>query len=109
MSKIDQNLVRKMIETGRAKDLADLMEGESQYCTETSENTPRSKDELHLYRMALEHVIFVSKFGLSVEKMKEGTHYYSAYPEDFEKWLESGCLGIVDADLMTYLADHPFE
>ncbi len=107
MSKIDTEIIRSLIAHGRANDLADLMEGESKYCSESSENIPKSKDELHIYRMALEHVIFVSKFGVEVQKMKEGTHFYSAYPEYFEQWLRSGCLGITNSDLMSYLADKP--
>lgn len=109
MSKINTNLVRALVEKGRAKDLADLMEGESKYCTETPENTPASTDELYTYRMALEHVLFVAKFGLGKVTEKDGTHYYSAYPEYFEQWLASGCLGIVNADLMAYLADNPID
>jgi hypothetical protein len=107
MSKIDTNIVRKLVEKGRSNDLVDLMEGESEYCSESTENIPKSKDELYAYHMALEHLRFVSRFGVDVQKMKEGTHFYSAYPEYFEQWLSSGCVGITYADLISLLADKP--
>lgn len=109
MSEIEADLVRKIMENGRAKDLADLMEGESKYWSKKKENLPATEQEVHICRMALEQVLFVSKFGLHSSKGKEGTHYYSAYPEYFEKWLNSGCLGIVKSDSMEYLEDYPLN
>jgi hypothetical protein len=109
MSKIDANLVRRLMENGRAKDLADLMEGESKYWSKRKENLPTTKEDAHICRMALEHVLFVSKFGSNFNKGKEGSHFYSAYPEYFERWLDSGCLGIAESDLMAYLTDYPLN
>ncbi|WP_211442008.1 hypothetical protein [Collimonas humicola] len=109
MSKIDANLVRMLVENGRAKDIADLLEGESKFHSNSSKNIPKSEDELTFCRMALDHILFVAKFGTEIKKAKDGSHFYAAYPDYFEKWLAAGCLGIDAQDLASYLVSKPFK
>jgi hypothetical protein len=104
-----------MLNEGRAKDLLDLLNGESAYSiNQVHSNLPgrtgsREKDidELHTVRMATEHVWFITRFGLNIQNAKEDGKYYSAYPEYFERWLNAGCLGISEEELAAYLKEHP--
>ncbi|MFZ6747113.1 hypothetical protein ACO0LC_28170 [Undibacterium sp. JH2W] len=107
MSKIDIKIIRKLLENGRAQDLLSLMNGESKYSSESSENLPSSKEEVNTYWMAIEHVTFVLKYGFNIKKVQDGTQFYSACPDYFEKWLTDGCPGIVNNDLNNYLKDNP--
>ena len=113
MSKPNVNTVRAML-AERAQDLADLMTGESPFYLALTDNIPRRQDdrerewdEHSALRMALEHVEFVARFGHSVQKMKQDGKFYSTYPQDFERWIESGCLGIHQEELDAYLEKNP--
>jgi hypothetical protein len=104
---IDQAIVQKMLRAGKANDLLDLMSGESKYTSDNSELILNNLEEKKAWRMSLEHVKFVAKYGLDVDKVEEGSKFYSAYPDDFEKWLGLGAPGLVEEDLNNYLRDNP--
>lgn len=107
MAHIKKEVIQRMIEVGRASDLVEIMEGDSEYCTDSSENIPKTKDEIYNYGMALKHIQFIDKFGLEVQEVEENGYFFKAYPDYFERWLDQGCLGIFREDLMAYLKDHP--
>jgi hypothetical protein len=113
LSKPNVNIVKALL-AERAQDLADLMTGESPFYLGPTDNIPRQhgnrvrdEDELSTYRMALEHVEFVARFGHFVQKTKRDGKFYSAYPEYFERWTASGCLGLHQEELDAYLEKNP--
>jgi hypothetical protein len=105
MTKLDTSVVKRLLKE-RPKDLLDLMEGDSKYCTRAPRNIPQTKDEVYVRRMALEHVWFVSQFGSDVLEAERDGHFYSAYPEYFERWLSMGCLTLDEVALEGYLRDN---
>ena len=103
MAKPNIDLIRRIVNQGRLKDLLDLMEGYSPYSDENLvENIPKKIgsgsarwDQLYTYRMAVEHIRFVLKYGSDINHIveKDGK-VYSSYPDYFEKWLNEGCCGL---------------
>jgi hypothetical protein len=104
-------LVRQLIASGHAADLADLMVGDSPFNAEATQSdltlpAEREKKIAMLYaaRMAWEHVTFLAKFGRhATGSIKQDQRVYSAYPEYFEKWIEDGCTGLLLSDVQRYL------
>lgn len=104
---IDKSILIKMLKNGKAQDLLELMSGESAYTNENSELILNGWEEKKAWRMSLEHVQFISQFGLEVDKAEESSKFFSAYPEEFNEWLELGSPGLVEEDLMNYLKENP--
>src|SRR5688572_12234989 len=104
---IDVRAIKVMLSDDRVNDLLDLMEGESKFTTGSSENMPITEEERIARGDALDHVRFVAKYGLTKERVIEGSKIYSARPEGFAKWLELGAPGIEAAELSAYLEKYP--
>jgi hypothetical protein len=107
MSSKKANIIRAIVAAGRGPDLLALMEGESPYTSLDNPGAPRENPAGRIWSMALHHMRFVAKFGTEVQKATEGDHFYSAYPEDFDKWLSIGAPGVTEDELQAYLSDHP--
>jgi hypothetical protein len=116
MPEINTAVIKRMLYEGRANDLLELMEGESKYSRlEILENLPgknctreQKMEELYITGLAVDHVRFVAKYGLSVETAIDGEKIYSARPEAFEKWLQLGCLRLNGYEIEAYLNANPF-
>lgn len=109
MSKFDTSLIKRMLSNGRIQDLLDLMDGESEYSSDSTENMPRDEEERMLRGDALDHVRFGSKFGFSKDRVIEDEKVYCSRPKEFDEWIRRGAPGIVPDELMAYLRDHPLE
>jgi hypothetical protein len=107
MSKVDIEVLRNLLEKGRASDLLALLKGESKYNTDTGDDLPLDSGSSKVWRMAIAHVEFVSKFGLDKQRAEEGSKFYSAYPDDFEEWLSLGAPGITQEEIDLYLKENP--
>lgn len=105
--KVDTDILKKMLKPDRVSDLYDLMQGESKYSTDSTENMPSTEEEIEARHLAIEHVWFVSKFGMAKSKVVVGAKVHTAYPEYFEKWLELGAPGIVSEEVEAYLKENP--
>jgi hypothetical protein len=101
--------IKALVENGRAEELRKLMEGESEYTSPESELVLENIEVSKVWRMALEHVRFVSEFGLNKNKVEIGNHFYSSYPDDFEKWLEIGAPGLPKKDFEAYILEKPIK
>jgi hypothetical protein len=99
--------IRSMLKTGRHVDLLKLMDGESEYSSKSTRNIPKTRDEIYEFRMAVEHVRFVARFGLTVSRAIEGDKTYSAYPHEFDSWVRNGAKGIEEDELLAYLDKNP--
>ena len=102
-------LVKALVDNGRAEDLRKLMEGESKYSSHNYELNFENMEISKVWRMALEHIRFVSRFGLNIEKAEVENHFYSAYPEDFKNWLQIGVPGLPLEDFQSYVEENPIE
>ena len=109
MTKLDTSLLKRMLSNGRIRDLLCLMEGESEYTSDSTENMPRNEEERMLRGDALDHVRFGCKFGFSKDRVIEDEKVYCSRPKEFDEWIMRGAPGIVPEELMAYLADHPLE
>jgi hypothetical protein len=101
-------IIRDLLENGRASDLQEMMEGESKYnrgnadaIAITDKLGARSKS------MALHYVRFVAKFGRAVSEAELNGKTYFARPNDFDSWLSRGAPGISEDELSNYLAENP--
>lgn len=109
MSKQNIEIIRHLVEKGRAKDLKDIMFGESEFTSPESELELNEWEEKKAWRMAFAHVEFVSKYGNEKTGVEENGKFYSAYPEEFNKWLNLGAPGMPWHDLFAYLEKNPIE
>ncbi|MDD1017373.1 hypothetical protein [Pseudomonas rubra] len=99
--------IRKLVAVGRAKDVLDLVEGESSYISEGSLGAPQEPEFRRLWILVVHHLRFVSEFGVpSSGEHKDGKHY-AAFPDAFDQWLQAGAPGISSEDLSAFLKDHP--
>ena len=101
------NILREFLQKGRSIDLLDLLKGESMYNIDTNEELPLNKDTSKIWRMAISHVEFITKSGIDRTKAEEDSKFYSAHPDDFEKWLEIGAPGITQEEIEMYLEENP--
>ncbi|MBB2486260.1 hypothetical protein H5407_13640 [Mitsuaria sp. WAJ17] len=104
-----EELIRELVDFGRAEEVALLMDGDSKYYSGSVENIPTSIDEVYVFRMATEHLKFVAKYGQDVKMKKVDGHVFSAYPEYFEQWVSGGCRGVCLGDVKNYLKEHPLS
>lgn len=102
-------IIRYLLEKGRAKELRDIMFGESEFTSPESELKLNGWEEKKAWRMAFAHVEFVSKYGNEKTLVKEDGKIYSAYPDEFNEWLNLGAPGIPWQDLFAYLEKNPIE
>ncbi|ODB85651.1 hypothetical protein A3194_12520 [Candidatus Thiodiazotropha endoloripes] len=107
MESANVDILREFLLKGRAKDLLDMLKGESKYNIEIDEDLSLDKETRKVWRMAISHVEFVSKFGLIKQKAEERGHFYSAYPRDFDNWLSLGAPGITQEEIESYLKENP--
>jgi len=118
VSKPDIEIVRRLYSEGRAKDLHELITGESPFSLpwDQGDNYPQQcvdrnfeDHEGFICRMAEEHLWFVAEFGPSVSKASRHGKYYSSYPEYFYKWLEIGCKRVHQEEIDAYLKTCPLK
>lgn len=105
--KPDTEQVKKILLSGKAADLHDLMAFSSKYNIEGGDNNPKDRDESMIYNLALGYVRFVSEYGLEVQEARDGDKFYVAHPENFEKWLSIGCVALTQEEIDAYLSDNP--
>lgn len=102
-------LIKLAISKGYVSDVLKIMKGESQYTTDNVDlsaalGKPGSEAAIS-WRMAMSHLEFICEYGSTIQKASKEGRYYSAYPEDFERWLELGAPGYPTSDLATFLND----
>lgn len=88
--------------TGYAKEIFQLIEGESPYTTEASEGVPLDPHLKRLWIVAVHHLRFVVEFGFQ-EKVVSNGKYLSSFPNEFEQWLQAGAPGIGAEDIQACL------
>ncbi|CBJ37743.1 protein of unknown function [Ralstonia solanacearum CMR15] len=103
MSAADKESILKLLETGKASDLVDLILGDSP-CRVSGEAEFASNDARDAYVMTIEHLRFVSKYGAQPGPIKERGGVHFAYPDYCEKWLQLGTPGLSQEDLLSYLS-----
>jgi hypothetical protein len=96
-----------MLTPERISDLIRLMEGESEFSSDSECNIPESRDELYAYNMALQHVRFVERYGLDANHVVAEGKTYESYPGYFQDWLNNGCKGIEESEIEKYLKTKP--
>ena len=106
---IDIKIIEKMILQERTQDLLDLLEGESKYTQDSTENIPKTEIEKVARGDALDHLNFRLKFGFNVDKVVEGNMVYSARENGFNNWLKIGAPGIEPCELTAYLQENPLK
>lgn len=102
-------LIRKIIDNGRAPDLLLILEGESQYTGEDSEGAPRDAVLAKLWMAALYHLRFVAEFGNRSDAVLKDGKWFSAFPDEFSEWLDAGSPGVTDGELKRYLQSNPLS
>lgn len=101
-------VIRQLVEAGRARHVLELLEGESEYTTSDSEGVPPDEKAARLWIGALHYLRwFVSEFDAQRCSRTIGKQAESPLPESFAGWLNAGAPGIGAADLSSYLTDHP--
>lgn len=108
MSLPNIDLVRKLVETGRAQDILDLLEGESEYTSPEYWSFSLIGEHGRAYMMAIHYLRFVAEFGLAREVMIEDGNVRRAYPDDFDHWLQLGAPGIIANEFNDYLKAKPW-
>nr|WP_298165094.1 hypothetical protein [uncultured Pseudomonas sp.] len=99
--------IKMLVSGGRAKDVLDLLEGESSYISDASEGVPQEPELRRLWIVTVHHLRFVSDFGNSaIEGEKDGKHL-TPFPDEFERWLSVGAPGIAPEDIDSLLRNHP--
>ena len=104
MGKVE--VIRTLIDSGRAKDVLDFVEGESKYISDKSEGAPQARELRRIWVLVVHHLRFISEFGDIPATTKNG-RYLFAYPQEFELWLNAGAPGISDQDIREYLKENP--
>lgn len=104
MDKVE--IIRALIDSGRAKDVLDFVEGESEYISDKSEGAPQTRELRRIWVLVVHHLRFVSEFGNIPAATKNGKRLI-AYPQEFELWLDAGAPGISDQDIREYLKGNP--
>ncbi|WP_129590582.1 hypothetical protein [Stutzerimonas stutzeri] len=104
MGKVE--IIRALIDSGRAKDVLDFVEGESKYISDKSEGVPQTKELRRIWVLVVHHLRFISEFGNASAATKDGK-YLITYPQEFELWLDAGAPGISDQDIREYLKENP--
>ena len=56
-------IIKKMMESGRAGDLLDFVEGDSVYISDASEGAPQNPELRRIWVLIVHHLRFVSEFG----------------------------------------------
>lgn len=117
---IDEQLIRQLVIHGRAHDLHSLLLGISPYCRFASpyERTIQSEailpkeeqDKLRLlWTLAIHHLEFMTKYGLDLQEVREGSVWHFAHSREFDEWLRAGTPGLSEEALCAYLRDHPLK
>lgn len=105
MGKIEA--IKMLVSIGRAKDVLDLLEGESSYISDASEGVPQEPELRRLWIVTVHHLRFVSDFGNSaIEGERDGKHL-TPFPDEFESWLNAGAPGIASKDIDSLLRSRP--
>jgi len=102
-------LIRNLVENGRALDLLRMLEGESPYTNEASEGAPKEPALAKLWMAALYHLRFVAEFGNRPDTVMKDGKWCSAFPKEFSEWIDAGAPGIVVEELERYLQDNPLS
>jgi len=93
-----RSVIFNLIATDRASELLAVLEGESRLSDAASAGAPEDRELARLWIAAQYHLKFVSEFGKdAAPQMVEGK-LFSPFPEDFERWVESGAPGVTDLE-----------
>jgi len=99
--------IRSLIAARRYSDLYDLVARISPFCIDSS-NTRRMNDaEQGDWQFACMHLEFLKSFGPGLATATEGRYVRFSYPQEFERWIDSGSPGVSDEELLAYLAAKP--
>jgi len=94
----------------RPGELRDLMEGESKFTLPNSDSgAPVAREDSQAWIEALYHVRFAARYGDVKERIFDGKHWQSAFPEEFEHWVKIGAPGLNLEELESYLAEFPLS
>jgi hypothetical protein len=107
MNKVD--IIEKLVESGKARDLYELVSGTSTYSIANEENNDEELplEQVKLFHAVRAHLDFVANFGTSQSKVTKDGKYFMARPEKFSEWLKKGAPDISEDELRNYLEDHP--
>ena len=101
-------IIKKMMESGRAGDVLDFVEGDSVYISDASEGAPQNPELRRIWVLIVHHLRFVSEFGEVKDVQLKNGKYFSPNFDAFDKWLKEGAPGVAYEDLVAYLKDNPF-
>lgn len=87
MEKVE--IIKALIDSGRARDILDFVEGESKYISDDSEERPQSKDFRKIWVLVVHYLRFVSEYGKISGATRDGK-YLVPYPQEFRLWLDAG-------------------
>jgi hypothetical protein len=100
-------LIKNIVESGRAQDLLLMLEGESPYTNDESEGAPKDHALAKLWTAALYHLRFIAEFGNQQNTLMKDGKWVSAFPEEFSQWLEAGAPGIAIEEIVRYVKENP--
>lgn len=107
MDKIE--IIRLMLDAGRAKDILAFVEGESPYLSDASDGVPQDPELKRIWIMVVHHLRFLVEFGSGTSVQSSGGKIYSSYPDEFERWLSAGAPGISELDIERYITENPLR
>lgn len=99
-------VIRALVESGRAKDVLDFVEGESKYVSEASEGAPNERELRMLWVLVVHHLRFLVNSVDGISEVQNGK-FFTSHPYEFERWLHFGAPGIADEDIAIYLKENP--
>jgi hypothetical protein len=102
-------LIRKIVDGGRAPDLLLILEGESPYTSEDSVGAPHDPALARLWTATLYHLRFLAEFGNRSDTVLKDGRWLSAFPNEFSEWLNAGSPGVTDSELERYLRNNPLQ
>ncbi|QHD07196.1 hypothetical protein PspR76_16270 [Pseudomonas sp. R76] len=99
--------IRQLVNVGRARDVLAFVEGDSSYVTSESVGAPQELEYRRLWILVVHHLRFVSKYGAHSSGIMKDGKYLTAFPQEFDRWLQIGAPGVSSGDLDMYLKDFP--
>ncbi len=100
-------VIKELVAGGRASDLLKILMGMTEFNLPSSSKEPMTDVGQRQWQMALQHLQFVSKYGLDVSEVNDKGKQYFAYPKEFDQWLDSGHPGVEKQEIIDYLRANP--
>jgi hypothetical protein len=91
--------IRLLMDNGLARDVLELIEGESEFTSDESSGVPDHPDLKKLWVISVHHLRFVVEFGQGETSAVKGGKFRTPFPREFEQWLQAGAPGVASADV----------